>query len=187
VAPLRAQAGPGGVAPAALPWRRCSGGAARVAPLVHPRSLARPMARPRLRARPSSPRTTGPRSTFPLPGPLHARPGPPLLRRRTGTRPGAPRGGAPRLLRRGAGPGGLGGFAWGGKGGGPRGRGGGDRVGPGPDLRPTLRVRGGFGYRGARGTDHRHERGGALRRCSEEVLYRGAALPGKIYALLAKR
>ena len=36
-------------------------------------------------------------------------------------------------------------------------------------------------------TDHRHKRGGALRRCSEEVLYRGATLPGKIYALLAKR
>ena len=95
VAPLRAQTGPG-----ALPRRRCPGRAASTSAIAGATDGAT--------ASTSSPRTTGPRSTFPLPAPLHACPGPPLLRRRMGTRPRAPRGGAPRLLCRGAGPGGEG-------------------------------------------------------------------------------
>src|SRR5215217_5878798 len=144
---------------------RCPGGAARAAPLVHPRSLERPMARPRLRARPG-PRGRDPRSPYQprstLVPALHSF---------------AEEWGRGREHREAAHHAffvagqdlGVRGFAWGGKGGGPRGRGGGDRVGPGPDLRPALCVRGDFGYRGARGTDHRHERGGALRRCSTEA------------------
>ena len=57
---------PGSITPAALPWRRCPGGAARIASLVHPRSLARPM-RDRVyelaRARPE-PRGRDPRSPY---------------------------------------------------------------------------------------------------------------------------
>src|SRR5215212_1051865 len=128
------------------------------------------MARPRLRARPSSPRTThGAEIHVPptRPAPRSPRPSTPSPKNGDAAGRTARRRTTPSLSR--GRTWGVRGFAWGDTGGGPRGRGGGDRVGPGPDLRPALRVRGGFGYRGARGTDHRHERGGALRRCSTEA------------------
>jgi hypothetical protein len=102
-----------------------------------------------------SPRTTGPRSTFTPTGPAPRSPWRSAPSPKNGDAVG-------HTARRCTTPSSSRGRTWGMRGF-VRG-GGGGRVRPGPDLRPALRARGGFEYRGARGTDRRRERGGTLPR-----------------------